>query len=125
MGIMRGLKGLKRWWELNKEKVKGGCIVGIVKTSTGDCFHILTRSKSAIYITLCNRILSKDEVKKVEEWRNWEFLSECVNQPPLRQHNQDWFCVLCGQTLAHLVDIGFYKPSDIKIVKLKKKGRAK
>jgi len=123
MGIMRGLKGLKRWWELNKEKVKGSCIVGVVRTSTGDCYHILTRTKGTVYITLCNRILSKDEIKETEEWENWEFLSECVNQLPYRFKGKDWFCVLCGRTLAHLVDIGFYEPSSLKIMKLKKGGK--
>ena len=122
---MNGLLYVKEKFKKLKNKVKGKCIVTSVKNNLGITYHILTRAKknSNVFITLCDRIIKKDEIREIEEFENIEFLIETVNQPPtqFRKINEPWFCVNCAKILLHLCEINFYNPSDIKILHLKKK----
>ena len=120
---------MKEKFEKLKESVKGQCIVASVKNSSGITYHILTRTKknSNVFITLCNRVVTKDEIAQIEEFENIEFLIETINQPPtqFRKINEDWFCINCARILLHLCEINFYKPSELKILHLKKKIKKK
>ena len=122
---MNGLLHVKEKFKKLKENIKGQCIVASVKNSSGITYHILTRAKknSNVFITLCDRIITKDEIKEIEEFENIEFLIETVNQSStqFRRTEEEWFCINCAKTLLYLCEIGFYNPSDLKILHLKKK----